>query len=165
MTASNSAFWGEMPTGSLNNSSMQVTPIFGSIFSNRELHDPVIKNTEDINKHVKKMIGVNSVNRFYEFKLYKDGWDNGRGKKLSTRSIAVFEFFLSSLKKFDDEPSLFFTRNGNLQLGWEDSNENVIEIEFYPEKIEYYLESTSEEDEIGIIDEELTSLVEKINRL
>lgn len=122
----------------------------------------VLKNTDGLSSSAQQLLGDNGVKRFHEFKHYKDGWDYGCGMKLSTRSVAVLELFLSGMQEFHVEPSLFFTRNGNLQLGWESVNGAAIEVEFYPDKIEYFIESISEESEIQLTDFGLQSLINKI---
>jgi hypothetical protein len=121
-----------------------------------------IKNTDELSHHARSLLGKNCVDRFVDFTQYKDEWDSGRGHKLSTRSVAVLESFLSVIYKFPVEPSLFFTRNGNLELGWEDSSNGKIEIEFFPDRIEYFAESKSEEESIGIADFDIRTLVQNL---
>jgi len=55
---------------------------------------------------------------------------------------------------------LFLTHQGNLQLGWEDVSRNVVELEFFPDRIEYYIELLNEEGSVGLQDQ--SQLVEKI---
>jgi len=68
---------------------------------------------------------------------------------------------MPELRQF--QPSLFFTLEGNLELGWEDRNGQAIEIEFYPDKIEYFIESLNEESSVALAD--IFRLTEKIIKL
>lgn len=103
-----------------------------------------------LSENSKRVIGANGVQRFEEFKQYHDGWDYGRGKALSAYSVATFEEFLRQIPELAAiEPSLFLTTNGNLQLGWEDAEGNVVEVEFFPDRIEYYIESRNEEGSLS----------------
>lgn len=119
-----------------------------SFLSGREKF--LIVSVDRLSKKVAKILGSSGVQRFEEFKMYHSGWDHGYGKSLSYKSVAVMESFLSMLSILDTEPSIFFTREGNLQLGWEDKEGKVIELEFFPDRIEYYLEGRSLESEVPV---------------
>ena len=109
----------------------------------------------------KRIIGENGLRRFEEFKRYHSGWDYGRGKPLSPRSVTVLNSFLEQLPELAArEPSLFLTHQGNLSLGWEDEHGNVVELEFFPNKVEYYIESLNEEGWVGL--EALRQLIDKV---
>jgi hypothetical protein len=102
-----------------------------------------------LSENSKRVIGENGVRRFEEFKQYHDGWDHGRGKPLSAHSVATLEEFLRQMPELATvEPSLFLTHNGNVQLGWEDAERNAVEVEFFPDRIEYYIESRDEEGSV-----------------
>ena len=103
-----------------------------------------------LSENSKRIISENGLRRFEEFKRYPHGWDYGHGKPLSYRSITSLDSFLRQLPAFiTREPSLFLTHQGNLQLGWEDKHGNIVELEFFPDKVEYYLESLNDE---GMVD-------------
>jgi len=109
----------------------------------------VIKYIDDLSNKSKEILGENSVSRFYEFLSYDRGWDFGKGEALSKHSIAILDIFLNCFQEIKEkEPSIFLTRAGNLQLSWEDKFDNPIEVEFFPNKLEYYIETNSEEGEI-----------------
>lgn len=110
------------------------------------------------------MLGENGKNRFDEFKRYPKGWFGGKGREISKYSVAVFERFIKKipeLKLFS--PSLFLTLEGNIALGLDDKNKQNIEIEFHPDKVEYYVESLDEEASIGLAD--IFELAGKIRKL
>lgn len=129
-----------------------------------EISEPKQKDNLILSRVAIAVIGANGKRRLDEFKDYPDGWYGGKGKKLSKRSIFVFEQFvknLSEIKSF--HPSLFFTLEGNLSLGWEDKSGQSIEVEFYPDKVEFYIESLSEESEVKLSN--IFELTEKIRKL
>jgi hypothetical protein len=110
------------------------------------------------------ILGENGIRRFGEFVRYERGWDLGSGEPLSSRSVAFVNAFLNRLPELGAfRPSLFLTHEGNLQLGWEDREGNTIEIEFGPDKVEYYLQGSGEERTIGL--EALPQLILRIRSL
>lgn len=126
----------------------------------------VVKYIDELSEKSKDVLGRNGVDRFNEFLLYDKGWDFGRGESLSKHSIAILDSFLNSFEKLKDkEPSLFLTRCGNLQLNWEDNSGKAIEIEFYPNKIEYYIESNNEEGDIEFSDYIVIDIKKFVERL
>lgn len=107
------------------------------------------------------IIGEHGVHRYEEFKRYHSGWDYGRGKRLSPKSVTTLESFVEQLPELAAcGPSLFLTHEGNLQLGWEDGQGNVVEMEFFSDKIEYYIESLNEEGSVEL--EALHQLANKV---
>jgi hypothetical protein len=93
-----------------------------------------------------KHLGENGVDRTREFKTYKDGWDSGKGAALNAKSEESLHSFLRSrTDEFPTRPSVFLTRGGNLRLSWEDENGCGIDLEFFPEGIEYFFESSGKE--------------------
>lgn len=129
----------------------------------------IIVSTGRLSKKAENILGLDGVKRFEDFKKYHEGWDHGAGKSLSLKSVAVLDYFINQYSYFHSSPSIFFTREGNLQLGWEDSQGRAIEIEFYPDRIEYYLEGKGIESEIPVDVEEsksgLNRLVNELNKL
>ena len=93
-----------------------------------------------------KVIGADGYRRFIDFRdNYKDGWDNGQGLSLSQLSIYSLNRFISNIVSFPSVPSIFLTRDGNLELVWERRGGASVEIEFYGDKLGYYFESTGAE--------------------
>lgn len=120
--------------------------------------------TEVLSEDSKRILGENGLRRFEEFKHYHFGWDSGNGKPLSSRSVAVFQSFLKQWPELAEcEPSLFLTHQGNLQLGWKDAHDNVVELEFFPDKIEFYLEYLSEEGSVQL--DAQKQLVDKVRSI
>ena len=126
----------------------------------------VIKYIDDLSDNSKDILGENGVKRFNEFLSYEKGWDFGRGEPLSKNSVAILDSFLNLFEDIKGkEPSLFLTRSGNLQLSWEDDSVNTTEIEFFPDKIEYLIESDNEEGEIYLKDHIVLNMEKFIERL
>jgi hypothetical protein len=118
----------------------------------------------ELGENSKRIIGERGARRFEEFKTYQSGWDYGRGSPLSVRSVSVLNSFLSRfLDRTIDQPSLFLTHQGNLQLGWENTNGSAIELEFFPDRIEFFVEALNEEGSVGL--ESQSPLVEKIKSI
>lgn len=117
-----------------------------------------------LSENSKRVIGEHGVQRFEEFKRYHDGWDYGRGKALSPRSVATFEAFLRQAPELSAvEPSLFLTSEGNIQLGWEDGEGGIVEVDFLPDGVEYYIDTAGEEGTVRL--EALPHFIERIRTL
>lgn len=121
-----------------------------------------IKNTDQLSPRTIKILGENGITRFEVFKKYSEGWDGGHALPLSHRSTAVMESFINQFFEFHKEPSLFLTPDGNLQLGWENSQGQSIELEFYPNKIEYYIERSSEEGQTSLEETNINWLISEL---
>ena len=117
-----------------------------------------------LSEAARRILGENGQRRFQEFTLYESGWDLARGVPLSLHSIATLDTFLGQLPELAAlQPSLFLTHDGNLELGWEDANGNALEIEFWPDRVEYYIEALDEERTIRL--EVLPQFIEKVRSL
>ncbi|MHB9074736.1 MAG: hypothetical protein ACYC6G_14565 [Desulfobaccales bacterium] len=128
-----------------------------------EFDEDKIKPIDSLSRKSIAIIGENGLHRFEEFKQYEGGWNFGTGAPLSSQSIALLDTFINiHYGCFKTEPSIFLTRSGNLQLGWEDQNAQSIELEFFADRIEYYIESKDEEGEIIIQPNNLLEGFQKI---
>ena len=129
-----------------------------------EISEPKQKNNLILSREVVSVIGENARNRFNEFKTYPNGWYGGKGKEISRGSIFTFEQFVKSLPELKRaRPSLFMTLEGNLSLGLEDKNGQSIEVEFYSDKAEYFIESLNEESEVRLSN--ILELTKKLRKL
>ena len=112
----------------------------------------------------RKIIGAGGLSRLREFIGYQSGWDLGQGKPLAPRSVVILGAFLRHLPELEPyRPSLFMTHEGNLELGLEDAGGRSISIEFYPDKIDYYLEGLNEEQTVRV--DLIPQLIEKVRSL
>lgn len=129
-----------------------------------EITEPKEKENLVLSSEVIAIIGENGKDRFNEFKNYPNDWYGGKGEEISKGSVFTFEQFVKSLPELKRaRPSLFFTLEGNLSLGWEDKNGQSIEVEFYPNKAEYLIESLNQESEVKLSN--IFELAEKIRKL
>lgn len=113
---------------------------------------------------VLSVIGENGKNRFEAFKRYPSGWYGGKGTEISKYSVANFERFVKRLPELKlVRPSVFLTLDGNIALGWEDFEGKSCEIEFFPDKVEYFIESLNEESSVGLVN--IFDLAKKIRGL
>ncbi len=99
----------------------------------------------ELSRRASTILGANGVARFNEFLSYHAGWDFGRGQVLSRNSLLRMEQFLEEHPNFRRRPSLFFTEEGNLALGWEDPADKMIELEFSTEGYTLYLEGADDD--------------------
>lgn len=128
------------------------------------IDEPRIKENLVLSPEAVLLVGENGKHRFDEFKRFPKGWYGGRGREISKYSVAVFESFIKKIPELRlFRPSLFLTIEGNISLGLEDKNQKNIEIEFYPDKVEYFVESLHEEASIGIVG--IFELAGKIKKL
>lgn len=118
----------------------------------------LIKRIDELSCKAKALLGERGVSRFQEFKRYRKGWDFDHGEELSKSSTAVLDMFLNEIKGFgESNPSIFMTQMGNLELSWEDETGAPVEVEFFADKVEFYLGASDEEGEI-VLDPESPSL-------
>ena len=114
-----------------------------------------------LSRRAAEIIGENGVARFEEFWAYPDGWDFGEGKSLSPQSIVLMDWFLTHYNDFARTPSLFLTRAGHLMLGWEDADEEGVELEFGPDN-GFLLYLSASDTERAFTDQELEELLEAL---
>lgn len=111
-----------------------------------------------------RILGQSGTRRFQDFIRYQPGWNLGEASPLSARSVTVTDSFLNHLPELADyNPSVFLTPNGNLELAWEDRAGNAIEIEFWPDRVEYYLEALDEDRSMRL--EVFPQFIEKVRSL
>lgn len=98
-------------------------------------------------------LGPRGWGRIHEFMHhYGPGWGNGN-RPLSPRALAALCGFLAGFSfPVGITPSVFLTDDGHLELCWEDSVGAAIQLEFGPERVEYYVESRGLEGAIRLAD-------------
>lgn len=99
-----------------------------------------VPRTLALSANAERILGANGVARFKEFAAYRDGWDFGNGKALAAHSVAALEHFLAEFEDFGHRrPSLFFAREGQLTLAWEDPAGERVEVDFGPRELTLFL--------------------------
>lgn len=87
--------------------------------------------------HIKELLGTHGVGRISEFLEYPDGWDDGGGDELNAESIETLELFIQHCvddRAFPETPSVFLTRDGMLELQWEEDG-GINELTCFPSYI------------------------------
>lgn len=115
-----------------------------------------------LSKSAKKALREHNVARFAEFAALKDGWHFGQGETMQPDSLVVLESFLSAYSTFPERLSLFLSEEGNLELAWRSENNETTALEFYADRIGYYIETLEDEGEVEIKD--IPILVQKLLR-
>lgn len=105
-------------------------------------------------------LGAHNVGRFAELVSLKDGWHLGQGKSLQAASLRSIELFLAQYSSFPERCSLFLSEQGNLELVWRSEKNETTSLEFYADRIEYYIETLDEEGEVATRD--IATLVQKL---
>lgn len=103
--------------------------------------------TDGLSARARSILGENAFSRYAEFRQYPDGWDFGRGRKLCAASVTTLERFLAAEPAFPTRPSLFMTQAGSLELAWEDRRGHRVEVEFLPDRFQYFVESEGGDEE------------------
>ena len=117
-----------------------------------------------LNAVAERVLGTDGLRRFEEFKASRPGWDFGAGAALSCESVATFNAFANAMPELVAcDPSLFMTRAGNLSIGWEDEQGGKVEVEFFRDEVEYYIQSLDEEASVKM--EAVESLVCKLRTI
>src|SRR5438045_1455889 len=88
--------------------------------------------------------------RLHHFHLYYSaGWGDGSGRPLSPRAMETLSRFLESVEFPDNvRPSVFLTREGFIELCWEDATGKAVQAEFRSNDIEFYIESQGIEETV-----------------
>src|SRR5260221_3712127 len=89
-------------------------------------------------------LGTPGWGRLHHFRnYYSAGWGEGAGKPLSPRALEKFYRFIEQANfPAGTQPSLFLTDNGTLELCWEDEFGKSVQLEFTPNGIAFFQESS-----------------------
>ena len=108
--------------------------------------------TSGMNFRRKKLLlsklGPKGWGRLYHFRhYYSTGWGDGSGRPLSPRVLETFYRFVESARFPEGaRPSVFLTDEGCVEVCWEDSSGNAVQVEFRSAEIEFYVEAQQLED-------------------
>jgi hypothetical protein len=90
-------------------------------------------------------LGAKGWGRIHHFRnYYSSGWGDGAGQPLSPRALESLFLFLEKAH-FAMSPSVFLTDRGGIELCWENTPGNSIQVEFTREGVEFYKSATKEE--------------------
>jgi hypothetical protein len=116
----------------------------------------------ELSKEAVAALGAHNAERFSKLSALQNGWHFGHGKALQSASLRSIEAFLILHNSFPERCSLFLSEDGNLELVWRSERNETTSLEFYGNRIEYYIETLEEEGSIAIND--ISSLVQKLAR-
>lgn len=107
--------------------------------------------------------------RILMFLNTKPGWNFGKGEVLSRKAFADFLMFFYDLNKEYNisnlEISTFMGEAGDIDVCFRNKNKEVFDIEFYENRIEYYIGDTNEEIMIltnQSADKQIKDLIKKV---
>ena len=95
-------------------------------------------------------LGPKGWGRLHHFRhYYSGGWGDGSGRPLSPCALKTFYCFLEAATfPQNSQPSLFLTDAGGVELCWEDSSGEAVQVEFGSAQIEFYVEAQEVEDSV-----------------
>ncbi|TAE25519.1 MAG: hypothetical protein EAZ92_12185 [Candidatus Kapaibacterium sp.] len=126
-------------------------------FSQRGFNAP---SRLQLSSNARTALGEHNTERFAELSTLKDGWHFGQGNTLQAASLRAMELFLAQYHSFPERCSLFLSEQGNLELVWRSEENETTSLEFYPDRIEYYIETLDKEGEVAIRD--ISTLVQTL---
>ncbi len=90
------------------------------------------------------LIGEKGVQRIAEYRVYRDGWDKGRGRALQSASLRGLLELAGYLPTLPSMPNVLLTHDGNLSLVFTDVAGKSVELDLLSDG--YYLYSESLDD-------------------
>lgn len=97
-------------------------------------------------------LGPKGWGRVHHFRhYYSAGWGDGAGTPLSPRALETFYRFIEAATfTGSTRPSVFLTDQGGIELCWEDSSGNAVQVEFRPNEIEFFVEARHDEGTLPV---------------
>lgn len=96
---------------------------------------------------IKRILGRKAYRRIKRFQKYKSGWADAESYPLSSQSQVLLYLFLLQKPQFPTNPSVFMTRDGFLELAWEDRSDCRIHAVFGNQFVEL-LDDAGEESKL-----------------
>jgi len=96
-------------------------------------------------------LGARGWGRIHYFRNhYNQPWGERRGDPLSPRALdGLTRFVTAATFPAGNQPSIFLTDHGSLELVWEDARGTARQAEFKADGIEYFVAATGEEATVG----------------
>lgn len=95
---------------------------------------------------------------------YNQLWGERRGEPLSPRAMdGLNRFVQAATFPVSNQPSVFLTDQGTLELCWEDAQGAARQVEFKADGVDYYIAATGEEATVGL--DQLPFVVAKLTAL
>lgn len=99
-------------------------------------------------------LGANGIQRLEDFTRFDAGWDTPGSQPLDIKSVVSFAKFFDETSLHPTGMSVFMSSSGNVVANWLEAFGQMIELEFSPDGIHYFIESASDEgvhpnDDVG----------------
>lgn len=91
-------------------------------------------------------VGAAGLKRLESFLQLRPGWDGNHSKPVDLQSVETFSNFFSSTGLRPNKLGVFMSAQGNVVVNWPDQNGSLVELEFQPSGVEYFIEKTGDED-------------------
>lgn len=118
-----------------------------------------------IGDSAKAAIGNAGFRRLENFFRLPAGWDGSASKPIDLNSVAVFSRFFSETGLRPDHLGIFMSAQGNVVVNWPDQDGQLVELEFLPSGIDYFIERSGEEGTVPKGDIGFTKLLNRVAAL
>lgn len=116
------------------------TPQSSTVFVG-QLHDK-------ISPSAKAALGELGVQRLESFMQLRAGWDGPDSRAIRLESIEVFSQFFADTALHPKQMGVFMSAEGNIVVNWLDQGGQLVELEFDPKGINYFIEDGGKEDTV-----------------
>lgn len=90
-------------------------------------------------------VGTAGLKRLESFFQLKSGWDGVGSKPINLNSIASFSNFFDETGLRPEGLGVFMSAQGNVVVNWLDKHRQLVELEFSPSGLDYFIEENGEE--------------------
>lgn len=115
-----------------------------------------------IHDAAKAAIGDTGSKRLENFFRLQAGWDGDASKPINLNSVEVFSNFFAETGLHPDRLGIFMSAQGNVVVNWPDQDGQLVELEFLPSGIEYFIERSGEEGAVAKGDIGFTKLLYRL---
>ena len=98
-----------------------------------------------IGEEARSVIGAAGLKRLQSFLQLQSGWDGKSSKPINLKSVEVFSSFFADSGLRPKELGIFMSAQGNVVVNWLDQDDRLVELEFLPNGVDYFMERSGEE--------------------
>ncbi|HVK54061.1 MAG TPA: hypothetical protein VM532_03435 [Burkholderiales bacterium] len=98
-----------------------------------------------ISDAAKAAIGTTGLKRLENFFRLQAGWDGKGSKPIELKSVEVFSSFFAETGLRPNQLGVFMSAQGNVVVNWLDQEGQLVELEFLPSGVEYFIAKSGEE--------------------
>ncbi|MFC5438513.1 hypothetical protein [Rhodanobacter ginsenosidimutans] len=111
-----------------------------------------------IGPSAKAVLGELGIQRLESFLQLRAGWDGPTSKPIRLDSIDVFSQFFSDTALRPEQMGVFMSAEGNVVVNWLDKTAQLVELEFDPDGVNYFIENGEIEGTISANDLSLSGV-------